>query len=566
MAKGEGRDYDLIVIGAGHNALVSAAYAAAAGYRVLVLERRAMVGGAVSTAEIVPGYRFDLGGSAHILIRLTPVVEELKLEEHGLEYLDVDPLFFSPTEDGPPLFFHRDVNRTIEGLEARYPGEGEAYQRFLNDWTPFANLVKEAFLSVPSPWELGKRFVFNRSGGAWKTMLQRIFRPYGEIVDEYFTEEGVKTPLVWMAAQSGPPPTEPMSAPFVLWHPLYHQGGIARPRGGSGGLTQALARKILSHGGEIRTGTPVTRILMEGDQAVGVEVALPPGASGASVSPGHGSAPRGRQASSSSAPSPGSAAGSAWAAPSDAEVQAAPREKITARAVLSGAHASETLLRLLPEAHHPPGARGMRTGNGFGAILRLALDGPVRYADHPGDEARVGLQLLCRNRAQINAAYGDYLKGEPSRDPPMVGMSFSAVDDTLAPPGHEVLWIWAQYYPYRLASGSWDDIAEREADRLLDAFERYAPGTRDRVVGRLFQHPEWLERELALPRGNVMHLEMSLDQMFSLRPFLGVSGYRAHRKGLYLTGASTHPGGGIMGASGRNAARVVLKDLDRKKV
>jgi phytoene dehydrogenase-like protein len=178
----------------------------------------------------------------------------------------------------------------------------------------------------------------------------------------------------------------------------------------------------------------------------------------------------------------------------------------------------------------------------------------------------VGLQLLCRNRAQIQAAYGDYLRGEPSRDPPMVGMSFSAVDDTWPLPGTRSSGSGPSTTRTQLASGSWDDIAEREADRLLDAFERYAPGTRDRVVGRLFQHPEWLERELALPRGNVMHLEMSLDQMFGLRPFLGVSGYRAHLKGLYLTGASTHPGGGIMGASGRNAARVVLKDLDRRKV
>jgi len=530
-----GRDYDLIVVGAGHNALISAAYAAVAGYKVLVLERRAMVGGAVSTTEIVPGYQFDLGGSAHILIRLTPIVEELGLEAHGLEYLELDPLFFAPFEDGDALFFHRDEARTIEGLEARFPGEGEAYHRFLEDWRPFARTVKDAFLSVPSPWELGKRFVFNRSGGAWKTMLQQIFRPYGDIVDHYFTEEKVKTPLVWMAAQSGPPPTEPVSAPFVLWHPLYHEGGIARPRGGSGGLTQALARKILAHGGEIRTGTPVTQILMEGNRAVGVEVAVPPQAS-------------------------------AWAAASPEAIAAAPKERYTARAVLSGAHAIETLTRLLPEEHRPPGASGMRTGNGFGAILRLALDGPVRYAAHPGDEARVALQLLCRDRQQIHAAYGDYMRGEPTRDPPIVAMSFSAVDDTLAPPGHEVLWLWAQYYPYKLASGSWDDIAEREADRILDTFERYAPGTRDRVVGQLFQHPAWLERELALPRGNVMHLEMSLDQMFALRPFLGMSGYRTHRTGLYLTGASTHPGGGIMGASGRNAARVVLRDLDRGKV
>jgi phytoene dehydrogenase-like protein len=144
-----------------------------------------MVGGAVSTTEIVPGYRFDLGGSAHILIRLTPVVEELELETHGLEYLEVDPSSSSPTADGPPLLPpRRGAHRG--GIEARFPGEGEAYRSASSTTGPPSRTVKEAFLSVPSPWELGKRFVFNRSGGAWKTMLQRILRPYGEIVDEYF--------------------------------------------------------------------------------------------------------------------------------------------------------------------------------------------------------------------------------------------------------------------------------------------------------------------------------------------------------------------------------------------
>ncbi|TVP72481.1 MAG: NAD(P)/FAD-dependent oxidoreductase [Gemmatimonadales bacterium] len=543
------RDYDLLVVGAGHNALVSAAYVAAAGYRVCVLERRRSPGGAVSTAEIIPGYRFDLGGSAHILIRLTPVVEELELESHGLEYLDLDPLFFAPWEDGTSLFIHRSEERTIEGLEAQWPGEGEAYRRFLDAWRPFSRRVRDAFLSVPSPWQLGRRFAFDRSGPSWQDMLPRILRPYGEVVDEYFTEERVKTPLVWMAAQSGPPPSEPLSAPFVLWHPLYHEGGVARPRGGSGGLTRALVRKIRSHGGDVLSGTPVTRILVEGGRAVGVEVAVPP----------------------SSAPAADGIPGpDGWSAPSPEAIRDAPREVLTARGVLSGAHASETLLRLLPEEHRPPGARNMRSGNGFGAVLRLALDRPIRYSAHPGPEARTALQLVCRDRQQIRSAYADYLKGEPARDPPIVGMSFSAVDDTLAPPGHEVLWLWAQYYPYelagKLAGARWEDIAEREADRILDTFERYAPGTRDSVQGQLFQHPQWLERELALPRGNVMHLEMSMDQMFAMRPMLGMSGYRSHMKGLYLTGASTHPGGGIMGASGRNAARVLLGDLSRRRI
>ena len=159
-------------------------------------------------------------------------------------------------------------------------------------------------------------------------------------------------------------------------------------------------------------------------------------------------------------------------------------------------------------------------------------------------------------------AYADYLKGEPASDPPIVAMSFSAVDDSLAPPGGEVLWLWGQYFPYELARGQkWSDIEGEVADTILDTFEKVAPGTREKIVGSLFQHPEWLERELGLFRGNVMHVEMSLDQMFALRPTMDLSQYRGPVDGLYLTGASTHPGGGIMGASGRNAARVVLKAL-----
>lgn len=509
-------DYDVITIGAGHNGLIASAYLAQAGYRVGVFERRHIVGGAVATEELVPGYRFDIGGSAHTLIRLTPVVEELGLGRFGLEYLELDPLFFAPFEDGDAVFIYRDVERTIEALEARFPGEGLAYGRFIRDWQPFASAVKDVFLSVPSPFEIGKRF-FSRTGMrmSWKDALPHILKPYGELVDDYFSEEKLKTMLTWMAAQSGPPPTEPLSAPFVLWHPLYHVAGIARPRGGSGMLTQALEQHIRSHGGSIHLSAPVDEILVESKRASGVRV--------------------------------------------DAHVY-------TARAVISGTHARETFGRMLPEAYRPASARHMRIGNGFGVMLRVALRAPVKYTASDEQGARIALQLLCRDRRQISTAYGDFLAGRPAADPPIVAMTFTAVDPSLAPPGGEVLWLWAQYFPYDRATGSWDDDADTIAENILDAFERYAPGTRDNVVEYLFQHPVWLERNLGLHRGNVMHLEMSIDQMFFLRPFLGMATYRTHLKGLYLTGASTHPGGGIMGASGRNTARIVLKDLERRRV
>jgi phytoene dehydrogenase-like protein len=505
------KDFDVILCGAGHNGLVAAAYLAKAGYKVGVFERRKMVGGAVSTEELVPGYQFDYGGSAHILIRLTPIIDELELEtKFGLKYIDIDPLFFAPYQDGDSLFIYRDAQKTIDHLENKFAGEGQNYHNFLQAWRPFSNVVKDVFLSTPSPFELGKKFVFGKAiQEDWKKALPMILKPYGEVVDSYFKEEKLKTPLTWMAAQSGPPPTEPLSGPFVLWHPLYHDGGMARPQGGSGKLTQALAKCIEHYGGQIFTEAPVSEILVEGSKATGIRVG---------------------------------------------------KDIYTSKVVLSGAHAHETFNKLLPEDKRPEGAKTMRIGNGFGAILRLALNKPIQYKAHQGNDARVALQLICENRQEINRAFGEYLGGNPTKNPPIVAMSFSAVDDTLAPKGGEVLWLWAQYFPYQLAQGNWDDIAPQIAENIIDTFEKYAPGTKESIVGSLFQHPLWLEREIGLFQGNVMHLEMSLDQMFMLRPFLGMSEYKTHIKGLYITGASTHPGGGIMGASGRNAARKILKD------
>lgn len=508
-------DYDVIIIGAGHNALVAGCYLARAGYRVGVFERRHIVGGAVSTEEIIPGYKIDYGGSAHILIRLTPIVEELELESYGLEYLELDPMLVAPSPNCEPLFFYRSVEQTADELERKLPGDGVAYRRFIEDWKPFAEMVKEVFLTTPGPFQIGKKMLLGDGPRvSWKDALRTISRPYGEVVDDYFTSERLKAALVWMAAQSGPPPTDLMTAPFLLWHPLYHVSGVARPRGGSGMLSVALRDYLVAHGGEIHVDAPVSRIETRGSRVRGVHV-------GGSI--------------------------------------------YTARAVLSGAHAVETFTHLLPPEHRPPGADTLRVGNGFGVVIRAALDEPVAYAG-ADDRARVGLQLLCRDRQQIMSAYGDFLARRPATDPPIIAMTFSAVDATLAPPGGEVLWLWAQYFPYELAEGTWDDRGASVAESIFAAFEAYAPGTRLKVVDYLFEHPLYLERELGLFRGNVMHLDMSLDQMFCLRPTRRTSGYRAHLDGLYLTGASTHPGGGIMGASGRNAATVLLRDLEKKKV
>jgi phytoene dehydrogenase-like protein len=518
-------DYDALIVGAGHNALVCAGYLAQAGYRVGVLERRPIVGGAVVTEEVVPGFHFDLGGSAHILIHHTPIVADLNLTAYGLDYIDVDPLFWAPFPDGTHVTIWKDVERTCESIAAISPHDADNYRAFVDQWGPVAASMVDMFNSAPTPWNALRTMVLRtlRQGHVWERLTD-LLRGYGEVLRRQFVDARIQALVGWMAAQSGPPPTEPFSAPFALWHPMYHVSGMKRPRGGSGMLTQALARMIEAHGGEIHTSSPARRILVEAGRAVGVET-------------------------------------------EDGRT-------ITARLVISGAHI-HTTLKMLNQATVPETQRRLleraRAGNGFGMVLRCAMDELPNYTALPtveGDNAAPhhrAMQFICPDMAYLERAYADYLAGKPSQEPALISMTWSAVDASLAPPGKHVMFLWGQYYPYALASGeNWDDIAGREADRMLDMLARYAPNVKGAVIDRLIETPLYLERTLGLLRGNVMHLDMSVDQMFMLRPALTMSNYRGPVKGLYLTGASTHPGGGIMGAAGRNAARVVLRDLGRR--
>lgn len=520
-------DCDIVIVGAGHNALVCGGYLAAAGYKVILVERRHTVGGAVVTEEIIPGYKFDLGGSAHILIHHTPIVQDLQLTRYGLEYIDVDPLFFAPFPDGSHLIIWQDLDRTCHEIARISPPDADAYRRFVQEWEPLAQGMVNAFLAPPTPGNLWRNLIrkTSRKQERW-LRLTAILGGYGPLLRQTFRDPRIQAVIGWMAAQSGPPPGEPMSAPFALWHPMYHHSGLKRPRGGSGMLTQALARMIQAHGGHIIAGAPVARIVTRQGRAVGIETT-----GGISIS---------------------------------------------ARAVVSGAHI-HTTLKLLDASSISPEKEALlrqsRIGNGFGMMVRYALAELPNYRacpspldGSPGPQHRA-MQFICPDLHYLERAYGDYLGGRPSTDPALIAMTFSAVDPSLAPPGRHTLFLWGQYYPYELADGaSWDKIGDVVADRMLDKLAEYAPNVRDAVVGRLVEHPLYLERELGLLRGNVMHLEMSIDQMFMLRPAITMANYRGPLPGLYLTGASTHPGGGIMGAAGRNAAIVVRRDLDRRRI
>lgn len=518
-------DYDAIVIGAGHNGLICAGYLAQAGKKVLVVERRHKVGGAVVTEEIVPGFKFDLGGSAHILIHHTPVVQDLKLTNYGLKYLDVDPLFFAPFPDGRSITLYQDLDKTCESIAQVNEEDADRYREFIKVWQPLAEATVETFINPPTMGNVVTNLGFKSGLGAgnWERMSE-LFRGYGQLLRQWFTGDEVPALIGWMAAQSGPPPTEPLSAPFALWQPMYHQSGLKRPEGGSGMLTQALRKMIEAHGGTILTSAPAEKILVLNGRAAGVQIF---------------------------------------------NKNSGKSETYTANIVASGAHI-HTTMSLIDEQHLPTTAKNLirksRIGNGFGMIVRHAMSELPDYKHTATPRGQIGeehiaMQFVCPTLDYLDAAYGDYLGKRPSQDPALISMTFSAVDPTLAPEGKHTLFLWGQYYPYELAhSEKWPDIAEREADRMLDVLAEYAPNVKDAVIDRLIETPLYLEEELGLLRGNVMHLDMSIDQMFMLRPALTMSTYRAPIKGLYLTGASTHPGGGIMGASGRNAAQTILKD------
>jgi phytoene dehydrogenase-like protein len=509
--------YDVAVVGAGHNGLVAACYLAKAGCSVLVLERRNVVGGAVCTEEdLIPGYKIDVGSSLHIMIHLTPVVAELELEKFGLEYLDVDPWAFHPLPEGAcgGFFFWKDLDKTCESIASVSQRDAEAYRRFVEVWGALNAGVFEAFLRPPSARNLMS--VLTRRGfkGRSAEILRKLSLPYGRLIDDTFQHESVRAAMKWLAAQSGPDPDAPASANLAGWQAMIHRSGARRPRGGSGRLSQALAACLVSHGGEVLTGAEVSGI----DAAeTGCRVCLADG------------------------------------------------RAVTADRVLAACHVRTTFLKLLDPCPDSLRSRvaALRPGNGFGMIVRHAMSRLPRY---PGfaenDLCHRGMQLLCPSSAYLRECHEAYKTGRTPERPAVIGMTFSAIDDTLAPPGKHVLFTWAQYHPYRLAGGQrWDDIARREADRILEVVEAHAPGTKAAVLDRFIQSPLDLERRLGLIGGNVMHLEMSLDRMFCMRPLPELSSYRTPVPNLYISGASCHPGGGVFGASGYNAAGAILEDL-----
>lgn len=511
--------HDVVVIGSGHNGLTCAAYLARAGLDVLVVEKDDVLGGATSTVERYPGHRTDRGSSAHLMIRHTGIIEELDLATYGLRYLDCDPWGFAPSPPGsdePPIVFRRDLDATCASIAAACgPADADAYRRFVARWDVLAGRMMKGFGVRPTAAGLGSAFLgvedLRNPVGAAQTFLSS-----GDaLLDATFTSERLKAALSWFGAQSGPPMSHPATAPMIGFAALMHRIPPGRAVGGSGVLADALVAAIRRHGGTVTAGAGATAIRRSGR---GWRVHTEDGAT--------------------------------------AECSA----------VVAASHVHTTLELLAPEL--PAGRldgwrRGIRPGFGIGMAVRLGTTDLPRYPGVPTEDSAHGLQLLVTDRRQLDRRHGVAAAGGLDADPAVLAMSFSALDPTLAPAGRHELTLWSQWHPRHLADGrTWCETGPGEADRIVDGIERFAPGFTDTVVHRHVQTPEDLETELGLVGGNVMHVEMSLDQMLPMRPHPDLRGYTVPgAAGVFLAGASTHPGGGVIGASGRTVARLVARRL-----
>jgi phytoene dehydrogenase-like protein len=556
--------YDVVIVGAGHNGLTCACYLAKAGRKVLVLERRHIVGGAVCTQDdLIPGYRLDVGSSAHIMIHLTPVLRELELHKFGLEYLEMDPWAHYPIlGTGTGISFYRDLDKTCASIAKISPRDAEAYRKFVQHWGELNEGIFETFLQPPTPGRIFKTMLKRnlrnwRSRKLWSSLdtSRQLMAPYGSLIDELFEHPAVRTALMWLSAQSGPAPSEMASGDMLGWNAMIHKSGAKRAKGGSGALTQAMAKCLESYGGEIACNAEVIGLV-----ANNLPTKLKQKHWGWNV---FYKTHAGAMAS----------LGNQLEKPSKDDK---PQVSVTTKKVVGACHL-HTLFKMIGPA---PGSdmqafgalkkRVARTriGNGFGMIVRHAVEELPDYGDAPSGplpgtkDYQTSLQLLCPSVEHLNSSHRDFSFGLPPEKPSVVAMSFSALDSTLAPAGKHVLFTWGQYHPYEMSNGeNWDDIAEREADKLYDLVCQYAPNMRGKMIGRHIQTPLEIERTLGLLRANVMHLEMSLDQMFMYRPLPELSAYTVPSlPGLYLTGASTHPGGGVFAASGYNTAHVILRE------
>ncbi len=520
--------YDAIVIGGGHNGLVNAAYLAKAGKKVLVLERRHVLGGAAVTEEIVPGFLFSV--CSYVVSLLRPeIIRELDLPRHGLEILPLDGTF-TPMPSGDYLWRTNDHARTQREIRRHSRVDAEAYDEFSKMMTPMCRFVKPILNMIPPDpttlrpkdlqrlYFLGQRFR-DLSSDERNTLIQLMTMSAADFLDQWFETDVLKATM----SASGIIGTflgirSPGTAYVLLHHYMGEIDGAFRSwgfsRGGTGAISNAIAAAARELGAEIRTQASVDKILVKNGRTTGV--ALKSG------------------------------------------------EEISASVVSSSVDPHLTFEKFLEPGELPAdfleSVRRYKFRGSSGKV-NLALDALPDFKSMPGQGAHLrGAISISPSIEYMERAYDDAKYGRYSRRPYIDMVIPSLTDPSVAPPGKHVLSCFVQYAPYKLAQGTWDDQKEAFGDTVVNTIAEHAPNIRKIIIGRQVLTPLDLEREFGLTQGNIFQGELSLEQLFFLRPVPGWAYYRTPVDNLYMCGSATHPGGGIMGAPGRIASQVILKD------
>jgi phytoene dehydrogenase-like protein len=522
------KKYDAIVIGGGHNGLVAAAYLARAGRKVVVLERRHVLGGAAVTEEVFPGFRFSV--CSYVVSLLRPeIIRELDLPRHGLEILPLDGTF-TPLE-GNYLWRMNDHARSRREIYRWSPTDAEAYDEYGKAMVDMARFVKPILSMVPPDpmsfdvpgllrlGELGRRFQ-KLSRTNQRNLVQLMTMSAADMLDRWFETDPLKATMsasgiigTFLGVRS------PGTAYVLLHHYMGEIDGAFRSwgfsRGGTGAISLSIAGAAEEAGVEIRKEAPVARIKVRGHRATGV--ALEDG------------------------------------------------EEIDAGVVVSNLDPNRTFLKLLEPGGVPePFLDEVRRYKlrGSSGKVNLALDALPDFRCLPGPGAHLHGAISISPRVEyMERAYDDAKYGDFSRRPYVDMVIPSLTDPSVAPPGKHILSCFVQYAPYELREGTWDEKREAFGDTVVDTVSEYAPNLKKIILHRQVLTPLDLEREWGLTEGNIFQGELSLEQLFFLRPVPGWARYRTPLRNLYMCGSCTHPGGGIMGANGRLAAFEILKDI-----
>ena len=520
--------YDVVVIGGGHNGLTAAAYLARAGRTVLVLERRHVLGGAAVTEEVFRGFRFSV--CSYVVSLLRPeIIRELDLPRHGLEILPLDGTF-TPMPNGDYLWRNNDHARTRREIARHSRVDAEAYDEYGRAMVEMGRFVKPILSMLPpDPMSLDPRglrqflFLLRRfrqlSRQDQYNQVQLMTMSAVDFLDQWFETDVLKATM----SASGIIGTilgvrSPGTAYVLLHHYMGEIDGAFRSwglaRGGTGAISNAIADAAREAGVEIRTDTAVSKIIVKDGAAVGVVLE-----SG---------------------------------------------DYLTANLVSSSVDPNLTFLKMVGTEHLPDEfvseIRRYKFRGSSGKV-NLALDGLPDFKSLPGPGAHLrGAVSISPSIDYMERAYDDAKYGRYSRRPYIDMVIPSLTDPSVAPPGKHVMSCFVQYAPYHLKEGTWDEHKEAFGDTVIETLAEHAPNIKDIILHRQVVTPLDLEREWGLTEGNIFQGELTLEQLFFLRPASGWAQYRTPVRNLYMCGSATHPGGGIMGAPGRNAALRILSN------